>query len=83
LAVDEWGTEGAAFAQERGQRVTAKEKAASADYLATAASVAGAVLHRHGIVFTELTAGSGASPHNTDSVKVHYRGTLQGRHRVR
>ncbi|MEJ8836444.1 FKBP-type peptidyl-prolyl cis-trans isomerase [Ramlibacter sp. AN1133] len=29
-----------------------------------------------GVIFESLTAGSGASPKATDTVKVHYRGTL-------
>jgi FKBP-type peptidyl-prolyl cis-trans isomerase FkpA len=77
LALDEWGPKVQPFAQERALRMTAKEKAASAAYLDTAASAAGAVRTETGIVFTELTAGAGASPTPADSVKVHYRGTLR------
>jgi FKBP-type peptidyl-prolyl cis-trans isomerase FkpA len=77
LGLDEWGPKVQPFAAERALRLTEREKAASAAYLATAASVAGAVRTDTGIVFTELTAGSGASPTAADSVKVHYRGTLR------
>jgi FKBP-type peptidyl-prolyl cis-trans isomerase FkpA len=77
LPLDEWGPKVQPLAQARGQRVTAKEKAASAAYLATAAAAAGAVRTETGIVFTDLTEGTGASPTPADTVKVHYRGTLR------
>lgn len=77
LSLDEWGPKVQPFAQERAQRMTAKEKVASAAYLDTAAAAAGAVRTDTGIVFTELTAGAGASPTAADSVRVHYRGTLR------
>ncbi len=77
LAIDEWEPKVQLLAQERGQRMTAKEKAASAAYLDTAAAAAGAVRTDTGIVFIELTAGAGVSPTAADTVKVHYRGTLR------
>ena len=56
--------------------VAEKEKAASAAYLAKAAAEPGAVKTDSGLVYRELTAGTGESPKATDTVKVHYRGTL-------
>ena len=55
---------------------TVKQKASSAAYLAKAAAEAGAVKTESGLVYKELTPGTGASPTAADTVKVHYRGTL-------
>ena len=49
--------------------------AASSAYLEKAASMPGAVKTASGLVYRELTAGTGASPRATDEVTVHYRGT--------
>lgn len=49
--------------------------AASSAYLEKAASMPGAVKTASGLVYRELTAGTGASPKATDEVTVHYRGT--------
>jgi FKBP-type peptidyl-prolyl cis-trans isomerase FkpA len=76
VKLDEWGPSIQPFAQLRGQRLTNKEKASSAAYLARVAAVPGAIRTDSGIVFTELTAGAGPSPVATDTVRVHYRGTL-------
>src|ERR1035441_96828 len=56
--------------------VAEKEKAASATYLTKAAAEPGAVKTDSGLIYRELTAGTGESPKATDTVKVHYRGTL-------
>lgn len=52
------------------------DAAASGAYLERAASEPGAVKTSSGLIFRELSAGSGASPAATDVVKVNYRGTL-------
>jgi FKBP-type peptidyl-prolyl cis-trans isomerase FkpA len=49
---------------------------ASKAYLEKAAAMPGATRTSSGLVYRELTPGSGASPKVTDTVKVHYRGTL-------
>ena len=46
------------------------------DFLATAAAAKGAVLSESGLVYLSLKEGQGVSPAATDSVRVHYRGTL-------
>jgi FKBP-type peptidyl-prolyl cis-trans isomerase FkpA len=74
--LDEWGPKIGAFARARGERVVARERAASATYLARAAAEAGAVRTESGLVYRELSAGTGASPTVADAVRVHYRGTL-------
>ena len=49
---------------------------ASKAYLEKAAAMSGATRTASGLVYRELTPGTGASPKPTDAVKVHYRGTL-------
>jgi FKBP-type peptidyl-prolyl cis-trans isomerase FkpA len=45
-------------------------------YLDKAAAEPGAVRTPSGLIYHELNAGSGPSPKATDTVKVHYRGSL-------
>ncbi len=45
-------------------------------YRERAAAQPGAVKTASGLIYRELRSGSGASPTASDSVKVHYRGTL-------
>lgn len=47
-----------------------------ADLLAAAAAEPGAVVSASGLVFRSLKDGSGRNPTATDTVRVHYRGTL-------
>jgi FKBP-type peptidyl-prolyl cis-trans isomerase FkpA len=51
---------------------TAESKA----YLEKAAAAPGATQSPSGLIYRELRAGTGTSPHATDTVKVNYRGTL-------
>ena len=37
----------------------------------------GAVRTESGLIYTEITPGSGSSPGPTDTVKIHYQGTLR------
>jgi FKBP-type peptidyl-prolyl cis-trans isomerase FkpA len=60
-------------------RVAAGAKAAQAQgqqFLDKAAQEQGSVKTPSGIVYTTLKPGTGASPARTDTVRVHYRGTL-------
>jgi FKBP-type peptidyl-prolyl cis-trans isomerase FkpA/FKBP-type peptidyl-prolyl cis-trans isomerase FklB len=52
------------------------EKKAGAAYMAKAAAEAGAKKTESGILITTLREGKGAVPKATDTVKVHYHGTL-------
>jgi FKBP-type peptidyl-prolyl cis-trans isomerase FkpA len=61
---------------ERQVKVLAAEKEAGAAYLAKAAAETGAAKTPSGIVIIPITAGTGASPKESDTVKVHYHGTL-------
>lgn len=76
LDPNEWGPKVQTLARARSARVVAREKSVSAEYLAKAAAAAGAIKTDSGLIYTEVAAGSGASPTATDSVKVNYRGTL-------
>jgi FKBP-type peptidyl-prolyl cis-trans isomerase FkpA len=62
--------------QARASIVAESEKKAGAAFLAKAASEKGATKTESGIVITTLKPGSGAAPKTTDTVKVHYHGTL-------
>jgi FKBP-type peptidyl-prolyl cis-trans isomerase FkpA len=76
LELSEWGPKIQPLANSRAAVVAAKQKALSAAYLAKAAAEPGAIKTDSGLVFREVRAGQGASPKATDTVKVHYRGTL-------
>ena len=67
----------AALHMERATTAAKNEKEASAAYVAKAASQSGAVQTESGLVITVLEEGSGASPKATDTVTVHYHGTLR------
>lgn len=64
------------LARARQQAAAEVEKKAGAAFLESAASEAGAIKKTSGLVYKELTPGTGASPKPTDRVKVHYHGTL-------
>jgi FKBP-type peptidyl-prolyl cis-trans isomerase FkpA len=62
--------------QTRTAHVAQKEKANSAAFLVKAAAEPGATKTPSGMIFKDLTPGTGASPKATDTVKVNYRGTF-------
>jgi FKBP-type peptidyl-prolyl cis-trans isomerase FkpA/FKBP-type peptidyl-prolyl cis-trans isomerase FklB len=62
--------------QARSAALAESEKKAGVAFLAKAATEKGAVKTESGIVIIPLKAGSGAAPKATDTVKVHYHGTL-------
>ena len=76
IDLDEWGPKVEAFAAARAGRVAAREKAASVAYLAKAAAEPGVVRTDSGLIYRDLSPGTGRSPTASDVVKVHYRGTL-------
>ncbi len=73
---NEWRPKIEALGRARSGRVAEREKAASLAYLNQAAAEPGATRTESGLIYRELRSGSGASPKATDTVKVHYRGTL-------
>jgi FKBP-type peptidyl-prolyl cis-trans isomerase FkpA len=64
------------FGQSRMKMAQEAEKARGQAYTDKAAKEPGAVLTPSGLVYKEVTPGAGRSPAATDTVKVHYRGTL-------
>ncbi len=69
IDLDEWGPKIQAWAQAR----TAKE---SAGFLARAANQPGAIKTPSGLIYRDITPGTGPSPTPADTVKVNYRGTF-------
>ena len=76
VELEVWGPKIQGLVGTRTARAAEKEKKASADFLAKAAVEAGAAKTESGLIYKELTPGTGASPVASDTVKVHYRGTL-------
>jgi FKBP-type peptidyl-prolyl cis-trans isomerase FkpA len=74
--IEVYGPQINTLASARASRVTARTKASSAEYLTKAAREPGAVKSDSGMIYKELTPGTGVSPKATDTVKVNYRGTL-------
>jgi len=74
--LEEWQPKINAFAQSRSVRVAAQEKIRSKAFLDKAVAEPGATKTSSGLVYRELTPGSGPSPKATDKVKVNYKGTL-------
>jgi FKBP-type peptidyl-prolyl cis-trans isomerase len=76
IDINEWGPKIQGLAHSRGTKVAEREKAVARAFVAKIASTPGAVSSESGLVFIEQTAGTGKSPQATDTVTVHYRGTL-------
>ena len=64
------------LAMAKAREKAAAESAKAAVFVDQALKEAGAVKTPSGMVFIELKKGTGASPKATDTVKVHYKGTL-------
>lgn len=77
IELNEWGPKIDGLAKSRADRVVGREKAASQAYIDKQMAVPGSMKTETGILYRELTAGTGPSPKASDSVKVHYRGTLR------
>ncbi len=77
VTMSEYGPKIQGFAQGRMTAAADAEKAESAKFLEQEAAKGGAVKKDSGLIITELTAGTGASPGPTDKVTVHYHGTLR------
>lgn len=65
------------FVEARRKTQAEKEKAGAAEFLEAAAKEKGAVKTESGLIITHLVEGKGESPKPTDTVKVHYHGTLR------
>jgi FKBP-type peptidyl-prolyl cis-trans isomerase FkpA len=69
INIDEWGPKVGPFAE-------ARIKATNDTFLVKAAAQPGAVKAPSGLIYRDITPGSGPSPAATDKVKVNYRGTF-------
>lgn len=74
--IDKYGPQIQTLASARSSRVAARAKAEAGAYLTKAAAEPGAVKTDSGLIYKEMTPGTGVSPKPTDTVKVNYRGTL-------
>lgn len=63
--------------QSRQEKSAQAESAAAASFLASEAARSGAKKTESGLVITHLKPGTGLSPAATDTVRVHYHGTLR------
>ncbi len=79
VAVDElqYGPRLGAYAQQRIQQAAASEPELSAEFVAAQAAEPGAEVTPSGMVYFEITPGSGASPGPSSTVVVHYIGMLR------
>ena len=64
------------LAQARMKVAAEKQKEKSKEYLEKAAKEKGAQKSASGLIYVSLKEGAGAQPKETDTVKVHYTGTL-------
>ncbi len=76
IELNQWGPKIEPLAKSRGARVADRQKIAAKAYLDKAGTAPGAVKEPSGLIYKETRAGTGPSPKPTDTVKVHYRGTL-------
>jgi len=65
------------FVQGRMAAAADQEKAAGAEFVEQAANESGAEQTSSGLVYLQVEEGSGPSPVATDTVKLHYHGTLR------
>src|SRR5512143_3373014 len=76
MKMEDWGPKIEALRQARVEKHAAAEKVKGKAFADQAAAEKGAVRAESGLVYLETQAGTGESPKATDTVKVHYRGTL-------
>jgi FKBP-type peptidyl-prolyl cis-trans isomerase FkpA len=76
IDINVWGPKIQTVQSARASRVSDREKTVSKAYLAKAAAEPGATKSDSGLIYREQRAGAGASPKDTDTVRVNYRGTL-------
>jgi FKBP-type peptidyl-prolyl cis-trans isomerase FkpA len=79
LAVEpnEYGPKVQALVQSRLTLLASEERNASSDFVKEAAAVKGARTTESGLIYLDVSEGSGEKPAVTDSVTVHYKGTLR------
>jgi FKBP-type peptidyl-prolyl cis-trans isomerase FkpA len=74
--LEQYGPKLQARAESQAATTAAAEKEKSAAFRDAAAAEAGAVKTASGLVYRTITTGSGPTPKATDTVRVHYHGTL-------
>ncbi|MGD0584456.1 MAG: FKBP-type peptidyl-prolyl cis-trans isomerase [Oryzomonas sp.] len=74
--IDTYGPMVQQLAQTRNKALEEKQIIIGKEFIDKAAKEKGAVKTESGLVYLSLKEGSGAIPSATDTVKVHYRGTL-------
>lgn len=75
--VSNFGMEIAKFADKRSKAIAEKEKEDAKAYLEKMKKEEGAEVTQSGIIIKPLAEGTGATPVETDTVKVNYHGTLR------
>ena len=75
--LEQQGPQIQALAKARIEAAAVVEKKEADAFLATAAAATGAEKLPSGLIYTEVSPGSGPSPQENDTVKVHYHGTLR------
>ena len=76
VKIEEWGPKIGDLAKEREGRAAVAEKEKAKAYQAKAGAEPGAVKTASGLIYKELTAGTGPTPVASDMVQVNYKGTL-------
>ena len=76
IDINVWGPKIQAMQTARAAKVSEREKISSKAYLDKAAAEPGATKSDSGLIYREERAGTGASPKDSDTVRVNYRGTL-------
>ena len=76
VPLSEWGPRIQGLQASRLAVVAAAERKSGEAFLAKAAAEKGATKTASGLIITTLTAGTGPAPQMSDTVKVHYQGTL-------
>jgi len=74
--LQEWGPRIDQMARTRGEARSVQERARGTAYATRMAQEEGAVRLPSGLIYRLLRPGTGAQPSATDTVRVHYRGTL-------
>lgn len=75
--LQEYGPKLQPFSQERMSAAAGKEREAASAFVEEQAGMEGAMKTDSGLVYTEITAGDGPTPAASDTVTVHYHGTLR------
>jgi len=76
VSIDEYRPKIDALQRARASVKAEAEKKKAQPFMAKAAAEKGAVKTASGLIYLELKPGTGPSPKESDTVKVHYRGTL-------